>query len=71
MARPVPVPKAQLRFLLGRVHVATPDRDVVRDLYRRFRRHPNTKAWRKRCYRFALKCHHANLSLYRHVMKGR
>jgi hypothetical protein len=29
-----------------------------------------TKAYRKRCYRYALKVHAKNLALYRYVMRG-
>ena len=66
-----PVPRAQIDFLLGRTHVGTANSKVVKDLYRRMKKDKVfTKAYRKRCYRYALKVHAKNLALYRYVMRG-
>ncbi len=62
------IPKVHIDFLMGRTHVWTPDRKIVRDLYHRFRwgapldddKKPGHKleaprAFRKACYRYAIK----------------
>ncbi len=57
------------------IHIATPDRQVVREMACRCRdphgRWKGTKAQRKAIYREALTAHRANRSLYRAVVGGR
>jgi hypothetical protein len=67
-----------IRWCVSRLHVTTPDRDVVRDACRRMRlaarrrRKPLvlTREARKFVYRVALRCHADNRALYRRVMLG-
>ncbi len=64
------VPKTQIRWLCGRIHVGTPKTDVVKDFARRFRvgrleGKRFDRAFRKAVYRFALECHEANRELCR------
>ncbi len=62
------VPESEIRFIVGNMHVGTCDFAVVRDFARRFRTFNRlgkySKAFRKRCYRFALKVHRANRKLF-------
>lgn len=67
------VPEAFIRFIMGNVHVGTSNADVVRDFYQRFLNkgiEKSTRDFRKKVYRYALKCHDANRGLYRDVMAG-
>ena len=63
------VPQASIRWLLGRVHVGTPDTEVEADIRRRCT--VCTEAQRKAIVKYALKCHHENQGLYNRVVSGR
>lgn len=68
------VPKMQIRWLVGRIHVSTTKTDIVKDFYQRFRHTmmdgPKHRRFRKACYREALKAHDKNLREYIQVMAG-
>ena len=57
-----------VRWLVGNMHVGTPDVDVIRELYRRCRRALDGRRHRRarrKIYREGLKAHHANQQLCR------
>ena len=56
------VPQASIRWLLGNVHVSTPDSEVEADMRSRLK--TVTEAQRNACVKYALKCHHENQGLY-------
>lgn len=64
-----------IAWLVDRMHVMTPDAQVVREMVRRCRtrtgRWKMAKPKRKAIYRAALEAHRANRQLYRDVMSGR
>ena len=70
------IPTVALRFLLGRVHVMTPDEDVVAmikerlDLRRNPRSHLYTPEQREQTIAAALWLHHENRAEYVGVMSG-
>ena len=75
-----PSPAARLsswivKDMLGRIHVMTPDREMLRMVRDRFnperRRDPAYRDARKQVYREALKVHHRNREVYLSVMTGR
>lgn len=63
------VPRAQVDYILGRVHVGTSYLDVARLMWRR------SVGWpvdvRRACVRYAFKVHRRNRDLYAFVMRGR
>ena len=62
------VPEGSIRWLLGRVHVSTPDAEVEADI--RLTCSKATEAQRKACVKYALKCHRENQALYCRVIYG-
>ena len=62
------IPKQSIKWLVGRVHVGTPDAEVEADIRRRCSK--ATPAQLKACIKFALKCHHDNRGLYNFVTGG-
>jgi hypothetical protein len=62
------VPEAAIRWLLGRVHVGTPDAEIEADIRQRTSR--ATKKVQDACVAYALKCHRENQDLYRAVQSG-
>jgi hypothetical protein len=62
------LPRYDLKWFMGRVHVGTPDSEVEADIRRR------CAAWPPRmigqAVAYALECHKANQGLYRYVMGG-
>ena len=56
------VPQASIRWLVGRVHVSTPDAVVEADI--RCRCSKATEAQRNACVKHALKCHRDNQALF-------
>ena len=57
------------------IHVATPDRELLRDIYNRIKRSQDngtiiTRDDRREAYTIALDQHHANQELYQSVMRG-
>jgi hypothetical protein len=65
------VPQFDIRWLMGRVHVGTPDSEVEADMRRRFAKSNATPVQVQACVDFALRCHHENQGLYRSVMSGK
>jgi len=63
------VPQQSIRWLMGRVHVGTPDAEVEADMRKRCSKATEEQA--AACVEFALACHHENQGLYRSVMSGR
>jgi len=61
-------------WLIGRLHVSTTDREVIRfvrsKIRAEIRRDPAKREVRKQIYRDALDAHHRNQKLYRSVMRG-
>lgn len=65
------IPKKEIFWLVGNLHVSTTDIQVVRNLHFRMTlRKKFPKAFRKAVYRYALETHHKNRELYRDVMRG-
>lgn len=64
------VPEGSIRWLLGRVHVSTPDSEVEADIRRRLCSPQVTEIQRKACVKYALKCHRENQALYCRVIYG-
>ena len=60
--------KAQIRWLMGRVHVGTSRCQVARQFLKRSAKHKKTT--RFAVTRYALECHEANRTLYDYVTKG-
>ena len=63
------VPQGSIRWLMGRVHVGTPDAEVEADMRRRCAK--ATKEQTAACVAFALACHKENRELYAAVVSGR
>lgn len=65
------VPQFDIRWLVGRMHVGTPDSEIAADIARRLAKNPKaTEEMIAECVAFALHCHHENGRLYRDVMRG-
>ena len=62
------VPKKQIEWIMGNVHVGTSDAEVTADWKKRCAKLPAALA--KACTAYALKVHHKNQDLYRDVMSG-
>lgn len=60
---------AQIRWLMGRVHVGTSNAEVERDIRERCTKAGATEAQTAECVAYALKCHKDNRKLYNHVMR--
>jgi hypothetical protein len=69
----VEIPKGQIRWLVGKLHVSTTDEQVIEDFTNRCDKSPDkiTASQKKRIIEYALKEHHANQSLFNSVMSGR
>lgn len=68
------VPRAGIRFLVGRVHVSTPDEVVEADIRGRIREGSGDDVdpdLVRACVDYALLCHHNNQGLFEAVMSGR
>jgi hypothetical protein len=63
------VPRVDLCWLMGRVHVGTPDETVAEDIRQRTKGFPPTVV--RQSIAYALECHRRNQCLYTHVMRGR
>jgi hypothetical protein len=63
------LPEAEIRFIVDRFHVGTPDAEVEADIRRRTASWP--PASQEEAVEYAIKRHHANQDLYRGVMRGR
>ena len=67
----VQVPRADVRWLMGRIHVGTPDAEVAADIRGRCEGQPGyTPAVIRQTVAFALECHRRNRGEYRRVMRG-
>lgn len=64
------VPKKQIEWIMGNVHVGTPDAEVVADWQKRCARAKLAPALAKACIAYALKIHRKNQDLYNAVMSG-
>lgn len=66
------VPQQDIRWLMGRVHVGTPDAEIESDIRGRLANNPKaTEEMIAACVAFALQCHAENRGLYRSVMTGK
>lgn len=66
------IPKAIIRHIVGRMHVYSSNREVIKDLRSRFADPDQwTKERRKAAYRYAIEVHGDNRDLYVWVMGGR
>lgn len=69
---PAYVPKGSIHWLMGRVHVGTPDAEVESDIRRRLAENPAcTEEMLSECVKYAIACHRENQGLYRAVVSGR
>ena len=64
------VPKQQIEWIMGNVHVLTPDEEVVGDWKKRCARAKVSPALEKAIIAYALKVHHKNRDLFTDVMSG-
>ncbi len=68
------VPKGEIRWLVGRIHVGTPEATVradIRERLQRAKREGNiTEAQILACEDYAIECHKANRDEYSFVMGG-
>jgi hypothetical protein len=65
------VPKGEIDWIVGNMHVGTPDEEVADDIARRCAKVGVPKAVATACVRHALKTHQRNRDLYSDVMMGR
>ena len=65
------VPKSQIDFIVGNIHVGTPDEEVADNIRRRCEKNGFPAAVMKACVVYALKAHKRNRDLYNDVMMGR
>jgi hypothetical protein len=65
------IPTSQIDFFVGRLHVGTPDEEVVKEIERLTNMPGWTPAARKLAVSYALKRHHKNLQMSSDVMSGR
>jgi|HubBroStandDraft_3_1064219.scaffolds.fasta_scaffold87594_6 hypothetical protein len=63
------VPQQSIRFLLGRIHVGTPDAEIAAEITRRLPQ--ATPRQLKACIGYAMRVHRENQGLYNYVMGGR
>lgn len=63
------VPKSQIDFLVGRMHVGSSDADVAADIGKRVKSQP--EHFQKLIIAYAIKSHHKNIKTYNDVMGGR
>jgi len=69
------VPRAAISWLMGRVHVGTPDSEIEANIRRRIAKSDSaglyTPALVRQSIAYALACHRRNGDLYKRVMSGR
>jgi hypothetical protein len=69
---PAFVPRGSISWLMGRVHVGTPDAEVEADIRGRLAGNPAcTEEMLVKCIEYAIACHRENQGLYRAVVSGR
>lgn len=78
MSKRVPkcVPQQIIYWIVGHLHVSTPDSKIEADIRGRgftqpITGKPATEKQIKACVKYALDCHHRNQELYRKVVSGR
>lgn len=65
------VPQREIFWLMGRIHVGTPDSEVEANIRRRLEGNKPTEKQVAACIDYALACHRENQELYRKVTSGR
>lgn len=66
------VPQGSINWLMGRVHVSTPDSEIAADITGRLKGNKNaTPEMIADCVEYALHCHRENQALYQSVVTGR
>jgi hypothetical protein len=68
-AEDLPIPKGQIEWIVGNMHVATDDAEVAQNIRRRTKKWPPAKI--DEAVAYALEVHHKNRGLYSDVMSGR
>lgn len=65
-------PRNDIRYVVGNMHCGESDEHVTADIEKRLAKAGPafTPKIRRECVAYALACHAANRSLYRHVMTG-
>lgn len=63
--------KNQTSWIVGRIHVGTPDEEVEADIRRRAKKINLSASDTGKLVRHALNAHHKNIKLYNDVMSGR
>jgi len=63
------VPRSAIAWIVGRMHVGTPDAAVESAIRGRIRKGTSERTI-KACVKYALRCHTANRKLYSRVMGG-
>jgi hypothetical protein len=64
------VPRVDIHWLIGRVHVGTSDDEVAADVRKRCTAPGYTPAIVRQSVAYALECHRRNRALYSRVMGG-
>ena len=64
------VPRGDIHWLIGRVHVGTPEDEIAADIAKRCTAPGYTPSLIRQSVAYALECHRRNRELYRHVMRG-
>jgi len=64
------VPKGQIDFIVGNLHVSTPVEEVSNNVRRRCEKAGFPASVTKACVAYAQKAHKRNLDLYQDVMMG-
>lgn len=63
------VPRGGINWLMGCLHVSTPDSEIEADITRRLPQ--ATPEQLAKCVEYAIACHRENQGLYRAVVSGR
>lgn len=63
------VPRGGIHWLMGRVHVSTPDSEIEADIRRRLPQ--ATEEQLVKCVEYAIACHRENQGLYQAVVSGK
>jgi len=64
------VPRGDINWLMGRVHVGVTDEEITADITKRCSAPGYTPALIRQSIRYALICHKRNRDLYNRVMRG-
>lgn len=63
-------PKAEIFWIVGRIHVGTPDNEIIDNFRARCKRAGASPQLTSAVIRYALKCHRDNQALYARVTRG-